>query len=202
MGLLTLDDSVIDLFKDELPNEYDENLKSVKIFDIAGEAGISAMNNGWTEALGLLEKGSTNFPITPQQVENYSLFRKAGHWLFRGRFNYKLDGTYKSSDFNINIIPPSELVFYDDLWVTWKQIKDRVPEAIDAYTSPNKDIAVIVTKDKVLIYEINMGILGETPMKKVALKNGESVIMAEWARGSYMDDWEKSFMKNDVKVVK
>ncbi|HNX15115.1 MAG TPA: serine hydrolase [Oscillospiraceae bacterium] len=30
-GLLTLDDPVIDLFKDELPDEYDNNLKHVKI---------------------------------------------------------------------------------------------------------------------------------------------------------------------------
>ncbi len=30
-GLLTLDDSVADIFKDELPDEYDDNLKRVKI---------------------------------------------------------------------------------------------------------------------------------------------------------------------------
>lgn len=31
MGLLTLDDNIIDFFKDELPEQYDENLKRVKI---------------------------------------------------------------------------------------------------------------------------------------------------------------------------
>ncbi len=182
---------------DNLPN-----LRGIKIFDIAGETGIRAINNGKTEALGLLDLGKINQLGMVQQDENYSLYRKAGHWLFKGRLNYKSEEGYRFSDFNINIIPPSELVFYDDLWVSWTQIKDRVPEAIDAYTSPNKDIAIIVTRDRILIYEILKGTLGEVPLKRINLKNGETVIMAEWANGSYMDNWEKSFMKNNVSEVK
>lgn len=182
---------------DNLPN-----LKSIKISDIAGETGIRAINNGKTEALVLLDLEKINQLGMVQQDENYSLYRKAGHWLFKGRLNYKSEEAYRFSDFNINIIPPSELVFYDDLWVPWTQIKDRVPEAIDAYTSPNKDIAIIVTKDRILIYEITKGTLGELPLKRINLKSGETVIMAEWANGNYMDNWEKSFMKNNVKEVK
>lgn len=178
------------------------NLKGIKISDIAGETGIRSLSNGRREALSQLDNDYIKLQGSIPQDENYGLFRVAGHWLFRGRINYEAGGVKKSSDFNINIIPSSDLVFYDDLWVPWTQIKDRVPDATDAYTSPNKDIAVIIAKDRVLIYEINMGILGDSPIKRINLKNGETVIMAEWARGSYMDSWEKSFMKNDVREIK
>lgn len=182
---------------DNLPN-----LKSIKIHDIAGEAGSRAIKNGNTEVLGLLDLSNINQLSMMYQDENYGLFRKAGHWLFKGRLNYEANGEFKFSDFNINIIPPSELVFYDELCLSWTQIKDRVPEAIDAYTSPNKDIAIIVTKERILIYDIRMGALGATPIKRISLKSDETVIMAEWARGIYMDNWEKSFMKNEVKEIK
>lgn len=178
------------------------NLKAIKISDIAGDTGISALNNGKRDALAQPDKDTIKLSDNMPQDENYGLFRVAGHWLFRGRFNYEDQGVQRFLDFNINIIPSSDLVFYDDLWITWTQIKDRVPDAIDAYTSPNKDIAVIVTKDRILIYEINTGTLGDTPIKRVNLKSGETVIMAEWASGSYMENWEKSFMKNDVKEIK
>lgn len=182
---------------DNLPN-----LRNVKISDIVGESGIRAINNGKTEVLGLLNLRKISQSDTVQQDENYSLYRKAGHWIFKGRVNYEQNMVLKHSDFNINIIPPTEIVFYDDLCVPWTQIKDKVPEAIDAYTSPNKDIAVIVTRDRILVYEITNQTLGEAPIKRINLKNSETVIMAEWASGNYMSNWEKSFMKNAVKEVK
>lgn len=182
---------------DNLPN-----IKSVKIYDIAGETGIQALNSGKRGILNQLDMGKIKLWDNVPQDENYGLFRAAGHWLFKGRINYESQGVYKFSDFNINIIPSSELVFYDDLWIPWTQIKDRVPDALDAYTSPNKDIAIIVTRDRILIYEINSGVLGDLPIKRINLKNSETVIMAEWAGGSYMEKWEKSFMKNDVKQIK
>ena len=53
-----------------------------------------------------------------------------------------------------------------------------------------------------LLFEIKDDSLGDNPIKKINLKNNETVIMAEWARGSYMESWENSFKKNDVKELK
>ena len=37
-----------------------------------------------------------------------------------------------------------------------------------------------------------MEIVGE-PLAEINLKEDEEVIMAEWANGSYVDQWEKAF---------
>jgi predicted DNA-binding antitoxin AbrB/MazE fold protein len=104
-----------------------------------------------------------------------------------------------SGDFNINLMPSSKIILYDTLFIPWTAIKDKVPEAIDAYTSPSKDIALIVTTKYILIYTIENGALSSLPIQKVKLKEGESVIMSEWSTGDYVYNWERCFYKNEVK---
>jgi hypothetical protein len=182
---------------DSLPN-----VKSVKISDMLGEAGLSAMEAGRNKVLGSAEIKKASIINSDLTEENYGLFRRAGHWLFKGRFGYGNGGKVSYKDYNINIIPPSKLVFFDDIYIQWTDVKDRVPEAVDAYTSPNGDIALILTKTRLYIYGIEKGKLEKDPLKKIDLKSGETIIMAEWASGRYVENWEKSFLKNQVKEIK
>jgi hypothetical protein len=38
-------------------------------------------------------------------------------------------------------------------------------------------------------------------MGEIELREGEIVIMAEWATGFYVDNWEKAFLANDAQVA-
>ncbi len=134
--------------------------------------------------------------------EDFGLGRRNGHWIMKGRLNYGEDEKQISGDFNIKAIPPVELVHYDELSIPWNAIKMRIPEVIDVFTSPNEDIAIIVTYKNILIYPINNGEIGEKPFEKIALNNREEVIMGEWAIGKYPSIWENEFLKNDIKELK
>lgn len=162
-------------------------LRGVKISDLAGPEGADAMRNAMENQM--LNKKINS--IIPMDEENFGLIRKMGHWFLKGRVNKSLNDYV---DFDIKIVPSSRLVFYDNLNVTWTEIKNRVPMATDAYTSPNGDIAVVLTKDKLFIYAVNNGKLEDTPLRKLQLNTGETVIMAEWATGSYAEGWEKVFL--------
>ncbi len=72
---------------------------------------------------------------------------------------------------------------------------------MDAFTSPNKDIAVIKTPGKLYVFGISGEHLDSIPLGEMDLKAGTSVIMAEWATGFYVDDWEKAFMNNGAQEV-
>ena len=58
--------------------------------------------------------------------------RKNGHWFLTGRINYRNDGVLAQKDFDLKIIPPANLIAYDTLALSWHNIKDRVPDALDA----------------------------------------------------------------------
>lgn len=174
----------------------------VKISDFYGISGLKSVldaRNNMIKTLGQDKIETLNDDIVE---ENYGIFRKNGHWAFMGRLNYEQNGEYANNDFSINLIPSSKLVTFDNLYVPWTTIKDKVPDAVDAFTSPNKDIAVILTSDKLYIYGIQNGKLSVKPLQKITIDHGDTPVMAEWATGNYVESWRKTFIKNQVSEIK
>lgn len=174
-------------------------MKGVSIIDFFGKEGLSTMEAAKMGFLESIDGREIDYIKSFGEDKNFGLIRKNGHWYFIGRIFYKEGENKKFADYNLNIIPPTKLIYYDTLYLTWNEIKDSVPEAVDAFTSPNRDIAVITTKSKIQIYTISMGKLSKTPIKTIPLKDGEMVIMAEWARGDYVLNWEDNFIKDIIK---
>ncbi|MGI6733043.1 MAG: hypothetical protein ACOX4J_02535 [Anaerovoracaceae bacterium] len=105
------------------------------------------------------------------------------------------------TDFDIKIVPSVSLVSYDTLVLSWPKIKDRVPDALDAFTSPNKDIALVQTKNKLTVYKIGAEQLSENPLAEIDIPENATVIMAEWATGSYVESWGNSFLSYGARVL-
>ncbi|GLC31007.1 hypothetical protein [Clostridium omnivorum] len=134
------------------------------------------------------------------KMDNFTLIRKNGHWAMVGRLNYsKPEENSIYDEFSINIATPAKLISYDELCVPWNQIKTRLPEAIDAYTSPNKDIAILYAQNYIYIYSIQSGVLSDKPLRKLKIQEGEKVIMAEWAIGEYSEKWDETVKNRAVK---
>ena len=174
-----------------------DNLSSpaeIKVSDLLGDNGLDAYLSAREQAVAVLSYRGVTTIGRDEAGENFGLLRKNGHWSFVGRINYQSEGMFKQTDFDLKIIPPANLIFYDTLVLSWHNIKDRVPDAMDAFTSPNKDIALVKTRNKLTVYPIGAEQLAENPLAELDLPEGTTVIMAEWATGSYVDSWEKSFL--------
>ena len=169
----------------------------IKISDIAGEIGRNSFLEGANkEILSKNEKyKDSTIDLVPDE-ESFGLFRRNGYWIFKGRVNFLDNGVYSYKDFNIRAIPPKEVVHFDQLAVPWNAIKTKVPEAVDAFTSPNEDIALIVTHNNILVYTIDNGDISDIPLKKIQLKSAEKVIMSEWGLDRYAPIWEEEFLKS------
>lgn len=180
-----------------LPVDNIASIDGIKISDISGENGVIAMESAVSEVL----KNSGYRGVTKtdenEQAKNFALYRKTGHWFFKGRINLDQKEQPPYMDFNLNLIPPADMVAYDALQVPWTVVKDKLPDAVDIYTSPNKEMAVILTRNKILVYAIENKTLSDAPLAGFRLKDGSSVIMAEWGMGEYAPIWEKSFVKNN-----
>lgn len=172
-----------------LPIDSLASKKNVRMIDLLGEDGIDSMKLGIQKAISSHNIDRKDIIYSEELLDNFGLERKLGHWFFKGRINHKEDSEIVSTDYSINIIPPSKLIFYDELYVPWTSIKDRVPGAVDAYVSPNKDIALVITKSEIIVYGVQHGQIEKTPLQKIDLKDNETVVMAEWATGHYVEEW-------------
>lgn len=119
---------------------------------------------------------------------NWGVFRRGGRWIIRGRTNNDVRANYK--DVDISYATPKSILKYDDLYPSFSETKTKVPEALDMFSSVNRDFDVIVTKDQLLIIPIIDGKLGNI-VNKIALKKGEIPVMSHWATGNYVDEWAK-----------
>lgn len=182
-----------------LMDNVEKNI-GIKISDIAGDLGRDAFFNsakGYITALSKSEVSRLNKP----KEEYFKLERRNGHWIMKGRLYYKEENRKNDFlEFNISTMPPKKMVHYDELYITWNEVKAKVPKAIDAYTSPNKDFAIIVTKEYIYIYSLKNNRLSNKYMKKIKLKEGERIVMAEWATGSYVEKWNNFITDIDLNV--
>ncbi|HWQ76977.1 MAG TPA: hypothetical protein VN441_16845 [Syntrophomonas sp.] len=173
----------------------------IKVADLLGEAGVKVYRGAREQARQILHSQGVTRIDEDINEDNFGLTRKHGHWQLQGRINYQNQGVPGTMDFNINYLPPANLIFYDTLYPSWQSIKDRVPNALDALTSPDKDIAVIKTKSRLYIFGINGEQLDSVPLGEVELKAGTTIVMAEWATGFYVNDWERNFLANGAKAI-
>ena len=180
-----------------LPLDEINSAKGIRISDIAGE---ERKNIFYTSAETHLLSRNIKIPGKIQEIareDNFTLARRNGHWILRGRLNYSKG----YEEFTIGLSPVDTLVKYDELHVSWDSVKEKVPAAIDAYTSPNKDMVLIITSSYIEIYAIKDGEIDDDPLRKIKIRNGETVVMAEWATGEYVARWEKSISQLNPFVV-
>ncbi|SHI51017.1 hypothetical protein SAMN05444401_0861 [Clostridium amylolyticum] len=119
---------------------------------------------------------------------NWGVFRRGGRWILRGR--KKLIDNDGFKEFDIAYAAPKSLTTYDELYPSFNIIKTKIPEAVDAFSSPNKDFLVVLTDKELLTVPIQGNSLGDV-QQRIALKRNETVVMANWATGHYVDEWLK-----------
>ena len=176
---------------DDLPG-----LKPIKISDLIGASAARAMEQGRTNLLRQLDLGQAE-QIGKSDEKNFGLDRKMGYWTFSGRVNYPGGDGFLSADYHIDVIPPEHVVFYNKLGIPWPRVKNCVPGALDILTSPNMDLALVITKNEILVYSMFGGSLATPPLGKIPLQAGEEIIMAEWALGQYyVENWTKTFVQH------
>ncbi|MGK0467187.1 hypothetical protein [Clostridium sp.] len=130
-------------------------------------------------------------------TKNLHLFRSEGKWqvsipLFRiyrhngNGSNGKTVKEYINTDINL----PTKITSYDSLCIDWNEIKQKIPQAKDAVSSPKDDILAVLTPTKLLVFtNPKLGI--DKPSLSIDVDENESIILNQWATGEYVDKWTK-----------
>ena len=164
-----------------IDNLYGSKVEFSKAFGI--DAGESLKRS---EEL-YLRRLNDNKEINEQDLQtNWGVIRRNGRWVLRGRI--------PQGDFDIAFDTPKILTTYDDLYPTFNEIKRKIPDAVDAYSSPNMDFLIVFTKTNLKVFAINNNHIGEVKID-LKLNPDEQPIMSQWAIGNYVDEWAKLFNK-------
>lgn len=129
--------------------------------------------------------------------KNLQLFRKEGKWQVSiPLFNvYQHNGNGSNGRtvekyINTDIELPTKITSYDSLCIDWNEIKQKIPQAKDAVSSPNYDMLTVLTPSKLLVFKNpKLGI--DKPSLSIDVDENESIILNQWATGEYVDKWTK-----------
>lgn len=134
-------------------------------------------------------------------LDNLSMVRKGGKWILQIPVyeDYQHEGNGSSFYSITEYIPyecnlPASLTVYDKLCVSWDQVVKAVPQAVDAFSSPQDDLLIVTTPDKLLVFKDPKEGLDKQVMT-VQLEKNERVVLNQWAVNTYADKWESELGK-------
>jgi len=84
----------------------------------------------------------------------------------------------------------TKLTIHDNLILPFEKIKERIPEAVDAVSSPNGKMLIVLTKNNLQIF-INAKDILSTPIKIIELDKPYTLVLNQWATGKYVSSWTK-----------
>lgn len=127
----------------------------------------------------------------PSQI---SLYRQYGKWRVQGEYYWSCEVARGTSEqFYVKELPPKSLVGNDELSIEWESIKSLIPNAIDAFSSPDEKLLVVCTGNYLEIYKVEKSkILFDSKVKYDFANEGFDIIMIKW----FIDNGENiSFLK-------
>ncbi len=139
--------------------------------------------------------GAVSSEETPREgkskglIHNWTIARSPGEWV---AYRASGDGPVKLAELPYKLnrdVYGSQA--QDALTIGWDEIRSVEPAARDAFTSPNGNLAAIVTDRSLMLQGADNGEFNGH-VAEVPLKAGEQVVMAQWATGSgYVERWKE-----------
>lgn len=180
-------------------NDYNsnelENLTGnlMEVTDIGGANGLKVLTESLSkEAAGLgIEPAELK---TNEEVQNIGIARENGKWIFVTNLHYEKEGIVKSKRVSLNILPNIDVDMDSEKNLSWTNIKNMVPNAIDAVSSPKEDLIVIQSPDELLVYSHEDTVY---PLASIPIYGSNSIIMEEWATEHFSVLWEEAFKRTE-----
>ncbi len=181
-----------------IPVDTLPELRGIALVELLGNQGEAILKNSKERFWDSLKIKDVVLKDNPHK-ENLGLSRNMGQWVLTSMLSYQKGDELLWETFKINALVPKTLVNYDKMHLSWSQIKNKIPSALDVFTSPQNNMAVIITENEAFIYTVKNGDLGDYPISSVPLKDNEVIVMSEWATGNYVDKWSQELQDQQSK---
>lgn len=162
----------------------------VAITDLFGPEGRNVMASAAENAFAGKEPAELA-ALGELDLTSFILKRYNGRWIYEGRINAVDPASEQHLIYPMNLRDNFRVYRFDALTPRWSDVKSRVPDAIDAVSSPENFFTVVRTKSRLLVFRLlDNGQLAPEPMARLELDE-EEIMMHEWARGNFVSEWTK-----------
>jgi len=186
-----------------IPVDNFNNYRAVNINELDPKEGVTAFINSADRVIEREEELKNQLVSKENIFTSFILRRHHGYWMLESRLLATNDENetqiYKVP---VALKPTQSIVTYDDLTVPWVSVKERVPQAIDAFNAPGNSFLLVRTPKYLMMYNI-IGVdgIGEEPLQLIEIKEEEDIIMAEWARGEFVKRWTDVVAQEGRKLI-
>ncbi|NLC66648.1 MAG: hypothetical protein GX752_06895 [Clostridium sp.] len=171
------------------------NLEGVSISSFFEERGKEEFDAGLENELEKKDIRNELILDEESRYNNFYIKRFHGNWMIKDRIMFKEDSDVGKDyiDIPIALKPPKELVTYDELYISWNEVIEKVPQAMDAFLAPKNSFILIRTPKYLMMYRLKgLNKLEDQPTEIVEIKEDEEIIMAEWAEGDFVERWTET----------
>lgn len=158
--------------------------KPLSISDIAGNEGEVILQNKLKQVYDSISKSKYDEMFDrPWSMENIGIKRDRMKWAFVSNVDVFLnDNNIEDiyTDIILDIVPIVNIGSIQNTSVTWRDVINRVPSAIDASVSPNNDVIFIQNKSSIEIYELYSNYISAKPILTIQNTTGCDIVMIKW----------------------
>lgn len=170
------------------------------IQEIAGEAGLQAYR---AQIASELEYFETNYlnrgeTIFSPDLTNVGILRDTNAWKLVSNIEVQYGTNIHKANMNLNIVPNGNIMKKDELAIPWQTVKTKNSECLSAFTSPNKDLLIMVTENEILLYDLFGNNIATTPKASIQTQPGTTVVMMEFAPDNMAKTWEDVFVEQGI----
>ncbi|CAM4469166.1 hypothetical protein [Paenibacillus tarimensis] len=156
----------------------------------AGTEHHAVASAGPDQPLAAFLSNEEDMPMGTELIHNWTLTRKPGRWIAE---KLLMPGTAAAAPLLQEIeqeLDPT-IVQHNQLDIPWNDIRAVEPAAVDAYTSPAGNLAVIMTDRRLLFYGMKDQSLTNLGFEE-AVGQDERIIMVQWAIvPRYVEMWKE-----------
>lgn len=135
--------------------------------------------------------------ISSIDYNNLAIERRIGRWRFVANLLPK-NMNEAGESFKLSILPDSRFINYNSLYISWKSLKQQLGFFKDAFTSPLGKIILVQFDTYIAVYKIENGSLITEPLVTTPIDEKDEIIMSEWCSGTYVEEWEKTFIDGEL----
>lgn len=163
----------------------------LKISEIAGPSGVEIYQTTFKENANLIfSSQDLNSIDLKADLTKVGLQRIRNGWKFISGIDQEISsngGSRIYRKFDLNIKPIINIGKTQTSKLTWRDILERRPNAIDATISPENDFVLIQSKDTLELYPIYYNFISSNPLFTIHNTENYEIVMEEWVGDKNVD---------------